>query len=415
MVDPSQAFVLSGGGVFGAYQVGVMKALMEGRSAATGHRQLVPGVLSGTSTGGYNATFLTAQCPKAGPEAIRQLESVWLGRIGGRSSGEANGVYRFRANPFIFLRPEEVSEAPLFFALRFAGDLVVVSRDYLQRLRYFLGPSESFPEERLLGFIDIMPLISTQPLKQTIRATIDFEAVQASPIDLRILVTNWTTGGVTTFDNRVMYQDTGPGILQASTAVPGMFPWIQAGVFKYVDGGLLANLPVASAIRAGATSLHAIYPNRWTWSASVQQEPGLVAALLRNQGITWANAARRDIQRAQAINGLIDRLRRLQSRAKTTPHRDPDLQSQLHELEEALKQTLGNTSGQRLPLVEIHNYCLGPIQDKNPLGPMAFSKTRVQHLMERGFFDAVHHDCKAARCILPQTEVAETTAAGGPP
>ena len=50
------AVVLSGGGAFGAYEVGVMKALIDGKSPSTGYAPLTPDIFAGTSIGAYTSS-----------------------------------------------------------------------------------------------------------------------------------------------------------------------------------------------------------------------------------------------------------------------------------------------------------------------------------------------------------------------
>jgi len=52
------ALVLSGGGAYGAYEVGVIKALFEGRSPSTTGTALDPDIFAGASVGGFNAAVL---------------------------------------------------------------------------------------------------------------------------------------------------------------------------------------------------------------------------------------------------------------------------------------------------------------------------------------------------------------------
>lgn len=60
-------FVLSGGGVFGAIQVGQIRALMEAG--------IVPDVIAGTSVGALNATAIAADPTQA---SVDRLEDIWV-------------------------------------------------------------------------------------------------------------------------------------------------------------------------------------------------------------------------------------------------------------------------------------------------------------------------------------------------
>jgi len=54
-VQSKQAAILSGGGATGAFEVGVLKALIKGMSPATGNQPLSFDIVTGTSVGAFNA------------------------------------------------------------------------------------------------------------------------------------------------------------------------------------------------------------------------------------------------------------------------------------------------------------------------------------------------------------------------
>src|SRR5260370_26007431 len=96
----SSKMVLSGGGGYGAYEVGVMKALFNGHSPVTGYKPLEADAFAGTSIGSINATLMVAHAELGLAQSVAYLEQVWLNEI---SSGHArcgNGIYRIRAAPF---------------------------------------------------------------------------------------------------------------------------------------------------------------------------------------------------------------------------------------------------------------------------------------------------------------------------
>jgi predicted acylesterase/phospholipase RssA len=69
--------VLSGGGAFGAYEVGAIKALYSGHSRATAGAPLDPDIFVGTSVGNFNAAVLAMNkggCPGFGAAAFRYLD-----------------------------------------------------------------------------------------------------------------------------------------------------------------------------------------------------------------------------------------------------------------------------------------------------------------------------------------------------
>src|SRR5438128_11117647 len=99
-IDHTQAVILSGGGAYGAYEVGVMKGLFTGESPSTGYDYPNPGIFTGTSVGAFNATFIVSRPDDDICAAVRQLELAWLSQVAESSQACGNGVFRFRANPF---------------------------------------------------------------------------------------------------------------------------------------------------------------------------------------------------------------------------------------------------------------------------------------------------------------------------
>ena len=108
------AVILSGGGANGAYEVGVLKALLMGHSAATHHITLDPDLFTGTSVGAFNASFLVSYWKTYGQAAVANLENLWLGQLS-RESGTrtTNGGYRFLANPMDFFNPRQFASDPV--------------------------------------------------------------------------------------------------------------------------------------------------------------------------------------------------------------------------------------------------------------------------------------------------------------
>jgi NTE family protein len=75
--DGQLAFVLGGGGVLGAHEVGMLSALAE--------RQIVPDIVLGTSIGAVNGAFFAADPTRAGVERLAELwrDSGWTERSTG--------------------------------------------------------------------------------------------------------------------------------------------------------------------------------------------------------------------------------------------------------------------------------------------------------------------------------------------
>src|SRR6266566_8613086 len=98
------AVVLSGGGAYGAFEIGVLKALCNGESPATSHKPLNAKIFSGTSVGSFNAAAMCMTPGATGAQAIENLEQVWFEKVADRGSkSHGNGVFRLRGNPVRYL------------------------------------------------------------------------------------------------------------------------------------------------------------------------------------------------------------------------------------------------------------------------------------------------------------------------
>src|SRR6185503_21321273 len=111
--DPTKAVILSGGGAYGAYEVGVMKALFTGESSSTNYDYLNPGIFVGTSVGAFAAAFLVSRDIEDICASINLLESVWLEQVAESARTCGNGVYRIRADPSSYFDPDCLMANPL--------------------------------------------------------------------------------------------------------------------------------------------------------------------------------------------------------------------------------------------------------------------------------------------------------------
>jgi NTE family protein len=178
-------YVLGGGGSLGAVQVGMLQALAE--------RDIVPGIVAGTSVGSLNGAVVALD-PKG---AANRLSHLWA-RL---TRGDV-----------------------------FPGGLLAQART-LQRTKTHLFPSTGLTAvmTHFLG-ADITFADLTLPF-----AAVAMDIATARPHVLR----------------------EGPLLpaLLASAAIPGIFPPVQLGSLQLYDGGLVSNVPMRQALAMGARSL----------------------------------------------------------------------------------------------------------------------------------------------------------------
>lgn len=207
---PQVAFVLGGGGILGAHEVGMLRALAE-----TG---IQPDLVLGTSVGAINGALFAAD-PTAG--GVERLSRLWA---------------EFKLSEF----------TP-------GGVLRRVST---------LARSGTHLESVDLARGHLQEALAVNRIEEL---TVRYQCVAAS---IERAAEHWFTSG-----------DLVEAVL-ASCAVPGILPPVEIDGEHFIDGGIVNSIPVARAVRLGASTIYVLQvgrlekplaPPRWPW------EVGLVA------------------------------------------------------------------------------------------------------------------------------------------
>lgn len=392
-----QAVILSGGGANGAYEVGVLKALLTGQSLATGNEVLDPDVFTGTSVGAFNAAFLVSLWDTHGPAAIANLETVWRNRLARESRvSAASSGYRYLANPLEFFDPRSFFSNPVSSITRLADDSLYLFWDFFNRFMYVVNPPEPEPlTERLLYTLAVDNFITRDPFRQLVAEVVKFDSIRRTQKKLRVAATNWETGEVEIFTNFDFTDRLGPRIIMASSAIPGFFRPETVGAQAYVDGAVLMNTPLKPAIQAGADTLHVVYLDPDVSSIPIHYLGNLLSTLYRTQVIDWASTVNESIKEAEGINDALKILRGSEEAVSRV-----NAKGVVQALAKFGKH-LESLADYRM--LKIHRY-----HPRDELGgPLSLLNTRrgrIEYLMERGFHDAVLHDCVESGCVLPDVE-----------
>lgn len=392
MSDPferEEALVLSGGGAFAAYEVGVMKALFGGHSPATGYRPIDPHIVTGTSAGAFNCALLVDRWEMDSQTAIASMERVWLDDVSQKACG--NGVYRWRGNPFNFFDIRCLFADPRRFFWERLEDTAFLAQNFLVRSVRFARDAGPL-EQRFLELFDFSNFISTHPFPRLLRRVIDFAHLRRSDKILRIIATNWQTGEVEIHGRRAMTDERGPLIVMGSSALPGIFPVVDVPPLT-VDGGVVMNTPLSPAIRAGATMLHVVYLDPEVSRVAIPELQTTLATLQRTFMIALAAVFDRDIAAAERINralGLLSGVGEITGSADERRRLLPVLE----EVRGSIEQ------GREYRMLTIHRYHPHDLLG-GPLDVLNFDRDALAHLIDRGFRDAVDHDCRDCACVLP--------------
>ena len=370
MNTPKQAIVFSGGGAYGAYEVGVLKALAKTSWAG-------PQIVSGASAGAFNAALLAGAPEGDLPGAARLLEDVWVNYIPGN-------VMRVVADPMTLLGS---LGSPFQATLNWLGDVQTLSTGFLTRLLN-VGPVGPF-DDRWLQLVDLASLVSVSPLEKLLGSLVKPERLRESKMKLSIVATNWATGQAEVFNNEKMTDANTVGILLASAAIPGLFPPRNLGTGTYVDGGVVTNTPLSSAIKDGADEIRIIYLDHDVSKAPLLKVPNTFDTLDRVLAISQTFRVNSDIENARRINRAIEMF---DERSKESAEMDTSELAHLASLWERRR------SERRRRKLTIHKYFPG--RDLGGvLGMLRFEKHAHQRLIERGYDDTMKHDCGINRCV----------------
>ena len=386
------AMVLGGGGAHGAYEVGVMLALFTGASPATQGRPLEVHQFAGTSVGAYNAAAMVAGAGLGFAESARRLQGIWLQEIARQPRGCDNGIFRIRAtdvlSPACLLKPtlfgNAIRDGAYFLrglapaVTRFAQIARPVSYDSLTRA--------------VLEQISVSALIDLSPFQDLLRRTIPLDALRATGLSLNAVASNFDTGGVTVFTEKDIVDRVGYAAILASAAIPGFFPPVVVDGAVHVDGGALMNTPIAAAAKECDT-LHVAYMDPSIGSLRIEDLQSTLGVIDRMLTMTFAFSMNQDIDVIDNSNQSVA----LAVAGGRPAESDPQIRA-LAGAEAALAKWLRDT-GAFTPKT-IHRY--HPTDDlSGALGFLDFSYDQVKKLIDRGYQDAVAHDCAASDCVLP--------------
>lgn len=383
------AMVLSGGGAYGAFAVGVMKALFAGRSPATAYEPLVADIFTGTSVGAFNAAMMAAHGHEDSLYAAGALENVWLELVAERPGRCGNGIFRVRGNPTEFIDTSCLVQ-PATMASRIAGDSLQIGRYFLERAANFLASSAPL-EERAMALVNIGSFVDSAPYAEMLNTVIHEDAIRQSPKRLQIVSTNWVTGEAEYFNNSDFYDGRGIRSIMASTAIPGVFPPERIDGDLYVDGGVVQNTPLNPAIEIGASNLHVVYLDPSPSVVQLRGEPYTIDTMLRVYFIMLATKLSEDVETARWINAGLDAI---------AAYREEGAISDIavRDFIRAAGQLLPS-DGKSYKRLIVHRYfpekTLG-----NDLGMLNFGIDPIARMITEGERAALLHDCAASNCVL---------------
>lgn len=198
------AFVLGGGGVLGAAEVGMLRALLE--------RGVVPDVIVGSSVGALNGLAVAAE---PAPMAVARLAETWT-KLSARQ----------------------------IFSTSIAGQVSNL-------VRHGTHLHDNSGLRRLL------------------------EDAGAKGVNIEDLAVRFQCVAASIERAGAHWFDSGPVVdaVLASCAVPGLLPAVEIGGEHFIDGGLVASVPLGRAVDLGATRLFVLHVGRLERPLEVPRRP----------------------------------------------------------------------------------------------------------------------------------------------
>lgn len=269
------ALVLQGGAALGAYEAGVLKALLE-----------TPGrtfdIVTGCSMGAVMASIVVG----ARGDPREHLDDLWQ-RVA------------MQTNPFV----------PSLFANTFPAP--GMSRLYRINPMYYAAPP-------LATY-----LYEPEPLREAIEEWVDFGRIRRSPTELIVTAVEVKSGRLAEFSSRERFD---VRHVMASASLPPVFPAVTIDGGEYWDGGLIANTPLRPALNA-IEARNAADPNaRWEiiivdlFSPSAGPPQDMTEVLQRAFELTFFGKFQHDLKLFAMYNAQIDLMSAV---AEALPERSP--------------------------------------------------------------------------------------------
>lgn len=397
------SLVLSGGGAYAAYEVGVMAALFNGRCMSTGYSPLDPDLLVGTSAGAMNVALLAAHEVRTGglPSAVEEMRAIWLDQIAEGAERCGNGVYRIRGLPFNWLDRECLQRGLAPFLAEAVEDVGVFLRGTL-RVASDFARSTGSPIRTVARSFEFSEFISTDPFQESLSRFLPLDDFARTKRRLRVVSLDLTEGHVKLFtDDDVRRFGYLP--LRASTALPIFFPPRTLDGHVFISGSTLASTPLLPAI-SESNEMHLVYMDPEIRNIPRVRLQSIVDVLDRIMVVNFAYMFNRDIRIAREINTALEYIES-GATGPPTPVQADALVRAISRIERRIRE------GNPYRKLTIHRY--HPREDLGgDLGLMNLDRDRLAGIIQRGFDDTAAHDCETSGCVLPGRHF---THDGGPP
>ena len=186
-------------------------------------------------------------------EGDRQITALVLGGGGTRGAVQIGMLQVLSEQGFV---PDRIygSSVGAVNGVAFAGDPTRSGVERMTEIWNRLTRDDVYPQGRLHGpWLYLQQRDSVYPntgLRKVIEDGVDFERLEDAAVPVEVVATSLTDGQERWFTY-------GPALeaVLASTAVPAIFPPVEIDGERFIDGGVVNNVPITRAVNAGATRI----------------------------------------------------------------------------------------------------------------------------------------------------------------
>ena len=291
--DEECILVLQGGGALGAYQAGVVEALV-----ANGH---APDWVAGISIGAINAALIAGNPPA---RRVDRLREFW----DGVSSFPFGPAPLPSTLPSLDGARDALNETNANLAMLFG-----VSGFFMPRI-----PSAPFQPR---GTPAAISYYDTEPLRRSLDRLVDFDLLNDGPVRFSVGAVSVTTGNFQYFDSRSRRIDARH--VMASGALPPGFPPIEVDGEFYWDGGIVSNTPLQYVLDEPGTRPRLVFQVD-LFSARGDMPATLGEASEREKDIRFSSRTRLNTTYELRRQATLQAARRLVAKLPAHLRDDPD-------------------------------------------------------------------------------------------
>ncbi|HXA47767.1 MAG TPA: patatin-like phospholipase family protein [Burkholderiaceae bacterium] len=266
--------VMQGGGAPGCYQAGVYQALHEAG--------IEPDWVIGTSIGAINGAIIAGNPPE---QRLARLHQFW---------------------------DHVEHQTPNFGPMAWLGlgSILANMQTVTQGIPAFFKPNPAalLGNNAKLG-VDQASYYSTEPLRETLAAIVDFDYLAQSKTRLTVGAVHVQAGEMRYFDSRDERLDVEH--VMASGALPPAFPAVRINGEPYWDGGIYSNTPIEAVLDDKPRRNSTIFAVN-VWQPHGPEPQSISDVIGRQKDIQFASRADNHIERQKQIHRLRHVIRELE-------------------------------------------------------------------------------------------------------